>query len=99
MDRSCKNCYWSDMEGNCFHYGKEKLTSCDSHKFVCSECISEAEYKYNGKCYCTDCLLDKFDIEEALVKQYFINGNLLGTDEDMDEVMENLDEDIEIIED
>lgn len=61
------------------------------------ECEDKAEYKYNGKYYCSGCLLNEFDVEESTTTHYQLHGEYLGSDDDLEEVMLNLDEGIESI--
>ena len=44
---------------------------------------------------CTNCLLKEFEVEESTITHYYVRGEYIGSDEDMDEVILNLDDDIE----
>ncbi|MDK3122635.1 hypothetical protein EHZ13_15100 [Clostridium perfringens] len=99
MNKSCLECYfkYSDPEGctwgeECF--GKE---ICNKYTRKCCECSDQANYKYNGKYYCTDCLLEKFDIEEEKTTRYYLGTRYLG-DDDIDTVVKNLNKDIRKLE-
>ncbi|EDT26111.1 hypothetical protein ACV3P9_14875 [Clostridium perfringens] len=94
MKKSCENCYFMPKDGICFFEKDLKENICENYTEIC-ECGSQAEYKYKGKYYCTDCLLKKFEIEEYTTTEYYMNGDYLGNDDDMSEVIRNLNEDIE----
>lgn len=97
MKDNCSNCYckYIDEKRHCAWSSKEPVNQiCEEFVPMCS-CDEEALYKYEGEYYCTECLLDKFDVEEYTKTIYCKNGRYLGDDDSMSEVIENLDEDIE----
>lgn len=96
--KSCDNCYWADKTGGCFFH-TDKPPACNDHDYICCECEGEkAEYKYNGKHYCTECILKEFGVEEYIVTHYYKDGEQLGSDDDTEEVISNLNSGIEILE-
>jgi reverse gyrase len=100
MDKNCSNCYWEGYKDMFCIYEKEKPVeeTCNKHSYMCIECDSEiASYKYKGKYYCQDCLLKQFNIEDYTVTHYMRDGEYLGSDEDIDQVINNLCEEIEEI--
>ena len=63
----------------------------------CESCDCElVEYEYEGKVYCSECLLEKLEedkrIESWETKSYMIDGEYLGNDNDnsLDEIIDNL---------
>ena len=99
-EKSCENCYWkldNYSRWCCNNKEKPKENVCKEHNFKC-KCGNEAGYKYNGKVYCSDCVLKEFGVEECTTTEYYLDGEFLGTSNDIDEVIEILDE-IEVIED
>lgn len=98
MCKSCDNCYWKHYTDMWCLYNpnKPKKNICENHHYICCECESDkSEYKYNEKYYCIDCLLKKFEVEAWTQTHYSIRGEYLGSDEDMDEVIQSLDSGIE----
>lgn len=75
----------------------------------CCECGSDYEdefYKYDEEIYCFDCLVKRLEEEEEInvihtIHYYNSDWGELGTDDDIDEVIQNLCEryDVERIED
>lgn len=104
MNKSCENCYWyfgkDGYKGKyCACHDDKQKDICDRYKMECQECETEqATYKYEGKNYCTACLLEKFELETYTVTQYYNYGEYLGDSDNIDEVIKNLDGDIEEIE-
>lgn len=105
MIKCCENCYWKfkkcEPKNDWCAYEKNKLENktCDKHNYECSSCNDEiAEYKYNDKYYCSKCLLEEFGVEEYTETHYMLDGEYLGSEDDISEVIENLYEDIEMIE-
>lgn len=98
MEKSCENCrFCEDLdEGTCV-LNKDTKADCSSHEFSCYECGSMADYSYEGNAYCQECLFGKFDIEETIETHYMLEGEYLGSDADIEEVIEKLDGDIELI--
>lgn len=91
MDKNCNNCYWKRLNSESFCEFK-KNNNCKRHEFVCDKCMSNtAEYKYKNKYYCSDCILNEFEVEECTTTQYYMNGECIGDDSDFDLVIENLD--------
>lgn len=98
MSKSCDNCYWEGYK-NMFCINKVDRpveNICNKHSWQCT-CEDIANYKYKGKYYCSECLLKEFDVEESTTTHYYLDGEHIGTDEDMDEVIRNLDNSIESI--
>lgn len=53
---------------------------------------------YQGEGYCSQCIIEKFNVEESTTTYYYLDGRELGSDDDIDEVVINLSDDIEEIE-
>jgi hypothetical protein len=53
-------------------------------------CGNKAEYKSDNEYYCMDCLIDSFALEKSTETHYVLDGTYLGSDEDMDEVIEGI---------
>lgn len=101
MDKSCDNCYWaSSNRGNCYYFeDKPESNICDRFDYKCCECDGEnATHEYKNNLYCTDCLLKELDVESWTVTHYMVDGEYLGSDDDIDGVIENLSKDINEIE-
>lgn len=105
MIKCCENCYWKfkkcESKNDWCAYEKNKLENqiCDKHSNECSCCFDDkAEYKYKDKYYCSKCLLEEFGVEEYTETHYMLDGEYLGSEDDISEVIENLYEDIEMIE-
>lgn len=106
-ERTCSNCYYlhkSHIHNVYFcashEASKEKPDKiCDKHLFCCSssECLGEAEYKYNNKLYCVNCLFEELDVEQCTTIEYYKDGEYLGSEDDIVEVIENLNEDITML--
>lgn len=99
-----QNCYWL-LEDDCIKciYGNE-LTNlseekeCENHNYKCSECGDQAEYKIKGVCLCFDCLSEGFELERHQVTHYTLDGEYIGSDEDISEVIKNISDEIEELE-
>ena len=100
MEKECDNCYW---EGYLTKFCYSEMTRpeeniCPEHEFVCCECEGEiAKYKYKDKHYCKFCLMKEFEVEEYSVTHYTLNGEYLGDEDEIDDVIHNLDDSIEDI--
>ena len=96
MERSCSNCYFKHRYSDdwCWMNASKPVKDiCDNHSFTCKKCEMDiGTYKYDGNVYCIDCLL-----KESVTTNYYHNGEYIGSDEDMSEVIGNLDCDIEDI--
>lgn len=98
MERTCDNCYFLchncyDDTYFCANHKKDKEKPskvCDYHGYTCNKCKSEAGFMYNDEAYCLDCLLKENDVEECTTTSYYVDGEYLGSDDDIDEVLENL---------
>ena len=95
MDKKCDNCYWEGFKDMFCAYEKNKPNEsiCNKHSFEC-ECGSIAEYEFEGKYYCSDCLLKEFEVQESTTTHYYLNGEHIGSDDDLSEVIYKLDENI-----
>lgn len=87
----CNKCFWSLSVGKC----ARALTNskCEFKRYceVCDEDVGD--FKYKGKLYCIDCLLEKFNVSQETVTRYYSeDGELLGDDDNFDEVIETLKE-------
>ncbi|AQW26221.1 hypothetical protein [Clostridium perfringens] len=101
MKNSCDKCYWKFEldKDHCAKRVKEPAEKmCESYLGPCSECNGKSEYKYKGKYYCPKCIIENFGVEEYTTTYYYLDGEELGTDDDINEVIRNLCDDIEEIE-
>nr|WP_312985793.1 hypothetical protein [Clostridioides sp.] len=89
MDKSCDNCYWRDCKEECFKKLEPK-NKCEEHNYECSYCNSKAEYISDDEFYCTGCLIQSFSLEESTETHYSLDGTYLGSDDDMDEVINGI---------
>ncbi len=105
-ERTCSNCTYLYITSHnityCPKYNYDEnhpMKVCEMHKYNCMNgyCNNEAGYIYKGKAMCFDCLIGKFNIVEHVTTVYYQNGEYLGTSENCEEVIDNLDEDIERI--
>ncbi|HHD2753247.1 TPA: hypothetical protein ACOTG0_002056 [Clostridium perfringens] len=97
----CDNCYWKyeGTEEHCVYRNEEpEEKTCDEYSSSCSSCDDGAEYVYEGECYCSQCIIEKFNVEESTTTYYYLDGKELGSDDDIDEVIRNLSDDIEALE-
>lgn len=99
MDKSCNSCCWENYKDKfCFYeVSKPEISFCNEHNPNCIDCGFKAEYSFNEKHYCTDCLLNEFEVEQSTVTHYYHGGEYIGSDDDMNEVINNLDENVEEI--
>ena len=98
MLKDCDNCYWRGYKNSwCVHERNKPIANtCEMHSFTCVKCDDDiSEYKFKGEYVCTNCLLKEFEVEESTITHYYVRGEYIGSDEDMDEVILNLDDDIE----
>lgn len=91
----CDKCLWLLSTGKCV----KVLTNSECEfkrrfKRRCEVCDKEVgDFKYKGKLYCIDCLLEKFNVSQEIVTRYYSeDGELLGDDNNFDEVIEALKE-------
>lgn len=91
MVKSCDNCYWHSAidDEECIKKLKPKDRECEEHTYEC-ECGSEAEYKYEDDFYCTDCMVEQVGIDTYTTTHYMCDGEYLGCDDDLDEVINNI---------
>lgn len=98
-NKSCDNCYWTANHGkvanrHCAFKDEKPIENiCDTHDFYCDHCKygeegdwsydNTAEYEYNGKYYCFECLLKAIDVEKRPVEyyHYYLDGEYLSMDE------------------
>lgn len=95
---NCEECYWkfNNYENYCAYYNDEPK-KCDYFNFKCCDCDSEcASYTYKEKRYCSECLINELGVQSYSVTHYELNGEYLGSDDDIDEVIDNLKCDFEI---
>lgn len=94
MSKNCNNCRWTKYGFYVFcPFSKERPKDdvCKYHNYNCCECNTDiAQYEYNGKKYCADCLVSSNGIEseEVTYYVYHLNGKYIG--DDIDEVIGNL---------
>ena len=87
----CDKCFWLLSTGKC---ARALANSECEFKRRCEVCGEDAgDFKYKGKLYCIDCLLEKFNVlQETVTRYYSEDGELLGDDNNFDEVIETLKE-------
>lgn len=58
---------------------------------ICGCDYSDDFYKTEEhKCICEECFLEYAEVETSTRKSYFLNGDYIGNDEDMQEVIDSL---------
>ena len=87
----CGKCYWLLSTGKC---ARALYNSECEFKRRCEVCgKDDGDFKYKGKLYCRDCLLEKFNVSQETVTRYYSeDGEFLGDDDNFDEVIETLKE-------
>ena len=87
----CDKCYWLLSNGKCARALNNSECEFKRRCEVCDEDVGD--FKYKGKLYCRDCLLEKFNVSQETVTRYYSeDGELLGDDDNFDEVIETLKE-------
>lgn len=104
MNKKCENCYYRSTakypHADWCSFSKEQPIEkvCEKHYFKCEGfCFNKARFDYNGKYYCGDCLMEKFDLYKEETISYYLDGKLIGTSDDIYEVIENLNVDIKTL--
>lgn len=94
--KSCDNCYFRGYKDMfCINKTeKPKESICDGHSYICVKCDDIAGFEYKDKQYCEDCLLKEFEVESYTITHYTMNGEYLGCDDNMCEVISNISKDI-----
>lgn len=87
----CDKCFWLLSTGECVKINNDR--ECE-FKECCSVCgCSSSDFKYKGKSYCSDCLLEEFNVsQETVIRYYSEDGEFLGDDDNFDKVIEALKE-------
>lgn len=83
MEKSCEKCYWTDSAFKDSYCNKCKEFS--KFEAFCPNCNEDiAEYEFEGKLYCADCMMQKLGIEkrEVTTYEYYVNGDLVGNCDD-----------------
>ena len=87
----CDKCFWLLNTGECARALANSECEFKRRCEVCDEDVGD--FKYKGKLYCRDCLLEKFNVSQETVTRYYSeDGELLGDDNNFDEVIETLKE-------
>lgn len=87
----CDKCYWLLSNGKCARALNNSECEFKRYCEVCNEYTGD--FKYEGKLYCRDCLLEKLNVSQETVTRYYSeDGELLGDDNNFDEVIETLKE-------
>lgn len=87
----CDKCVWLLSTGECVNALINSECEFKGRCEVCDEDVGD--FKYKGKLYCIDCLLEKFNVSQETVTRYYSeDGELLGDDNNFDEVIETLKE-------
>ncbi len=68
---------------------------------ICDSDYDEEYYKYDDKIYCFDCLVNELEEDKRLIKvetthYYNEDWGELGTNDDIDEVIQNICEEFEV---
>lgn len=98
----CDDCYWLSYDNKECIYNKtndisNKIDECKDFSKKCEECkIDMAEFKYNDKMVCKDCLLEKIELEEISTISYYYNGEYVGDDNDVEEVYDFIEENFDV---
>ena len=87
----CDKCFWLLSTGKCM---KALADSECEFRERCEVCdYGGGDFKYKGRLYCTDCLLEELNVSQETVTRYYSeDGELLGDDDNFDEVIEALKE-------
>lgn len=95
MNKNCSDCYFkSKTLDECYlGYDTQQSKDCDYFRPEC-KCGCDADYLYDDTYYCKECLLKEFGVETYTVEHYMLDGEYLGDEDDLDEVIENLSEKI-----
>lgn len=103
--KTCDNCYWRLRYGKhtfCLYHEDKQDTICKEHSYRCDMCGHEiARFEQNGFRHCVDCLLQENGVESFEVTHYTWDGDYLGNENDIDEVIDvviECCEDIDVIE-
>lgn len=93
----CNDCHWKYTYADECSQGHELgNNSCKDFCHKCDGCeLYLPNHIYNGLYYCTDCLfelLKKRGLEVQTVTEFYIGGVRIGSDNDMGEVMDALNE-------
>lgn len=102
MTKTCNNCFWQGYKNKwCIYEDKEpKKHICNKHGYICQRCNSnKAEYYFKEEYVCAECLLEEFEVEENTTTHYYLQGEHIGTDDDIDEVILNLNDNIKSLRD
>lgn len=99
--KSCDNCYWKCTYGDWCSFLAKKPTKniCGKYEYSCEECHSEiANYSYKSKNYCLGCMLEELEVESYEVTHYVLNGEYIGSEENIGEDILDVDENIKLLE-
>ena len=90
--KTCDNCFWRLRYGKytfCYFHKDKQDTVCKEHKHYCDSCkIEKAKFEQYGLHYCTDCLLEANEVQVFEVKHYILDGECIGDEYNMDEVID-----------
>lgn len=100
MSRNCNNCYWKLSNDDwCIKQVEETSKKiCSEHSYECTECDEQATHEYEHKQYCAECLLKEMNVETYQVTHYMIDGEYLGDEDELDEIIEKLGRNVKQLE-
>lgn len=95
-DKNCKKCYWKfywiGINKHCAYHKEFDGEVCDKFSSECSICnCNQSEFKYENEMYCQECLFEELGVEPYSIVHYSFNGEYIGNENDMREVLNNLD--------
>lgn len=99
--KNCKNCYWY-FKDKCLKEIEPPIDKdCEKHDHYCTACNSVADYKQGYLYYCQDCFLEVNGVKSFTVTHYTWDGEYMGNEDDIHEVIEcvieNIDEEVVIL--
>jgi hypothetical protein len=103
MLKSCENCSHNNNrnEWECvFKTKKPEKNICHLHSFKCCGCNGHgSDYLFKEKYFCCACLLEELGVQEGPANHYYLQGRYIGTEDDIEDVIPNLDDGIESLDD
>lgn len=94
MCKNCNDCYWNFQNKKshwcAFKEVAPKDEVCDKHDYECISCGEQAEYKYKEDYLCSNCLLEELGVETYTETHYTLDGEYLGSDDDIFSVIDNI---------
>ena len=91
--KTCDNCYWKGWVDKFCGYATERPEedTCEEHKPLCETCkTTSADYKLGSQYYCSACAIKETVTECIQVTHYYYDGEHIGTDDDIDDVIDRI---------